>query len=156
MRNKFSRLTLALIPYPLPFTLALTLCPLPFPHPLVPSSLIFFMIFEDLDVWKRSARLSVNIYKELSEQRYWGFRDQITRSGLSIPSNIAEGYERASKAERVRFLAIAKGSAGELLTQTYIGMEAGYINREIGRDWIEEIREISKMLAGLIKHWQSR
>jgi len=35
-------------------------------------------------------------------------------------------------------------------------MEAGYINREIGKDWIEEIREISKMLAGLIKHWQSR
>ena len=114
------------------------------------------MSFEQLDVWKRSARLSVNIYKELSNLKDWGFRDQITRSGLSIPSNIAEGYERESKAERVRFLTIAKGSAGELLTQTYIGIEAGYIKRDVGKQWIEEIREISKMLAGLIKHWSKK
>jgi len=52
------------------------------------------MAFEDLDVWKRSSRLSANIYKELYCLKDYGFKDQITRSGLSIPSNIAEGIER--------------------------------------------------------------
>jgi four helix bundle protein len=46
--------------------------------------------FEDLDVWKRSARLSADIYKALINLKDYGFKDQITRSGLSIPSNIAE------------------------------------------------------------------
>jgi four helix bundle protein len=45
------------------------------------------MRFEDLEVWKRAARLSADIYKELSGLRDYGFKDQITRSGLSIPSN---------------------------------------------------------------------
>ena len=52
------------------------------------------MRFEDLDVWKRSARLSATIYKELVGLKDYGFKDQITRSGLSIPSNVAEGCER--------------------------------------------------------------
>ncbi len=52
------------------------------------------MRFEDLDVWKRAARLSATLYQELAPIKDFGFRDQITRSGLSIPSNIAEGYER--------------------------------------------------------------
>jgi four helix bundle protein len=114
------------------------------------------MLFEDLDVWKRSARLSVSLHQGLSELRDWGFRDQITRAGLSIPSNIAEGYERESTAEKIRFLRISKGSAGELLTQTYFSIEAGYIERENGKAWIQEIREISRMLAGLIKHWENK
>ena len=75
------------------------------------------MRFEDLDVWKRSARLSANIYSELRDLKDYGFRDQITRSGLSIPSNIAEGIERESAKESVRFLSYAKGSCGELRTQ---------------------------------------
>ena len=48
------------------------------------------MGFENLDVWKRSARLSADLYKELKALKDYGFKDQITRSGLSIPSNIAE------------------------------------------------------------------
>ena len=52
------------------------------------------MRFEDLEVWKRACRLCVEIFKALKECRDSGFKDQITRSALSIPSNIAEGYER--------------------------------------------------------------
>jgi len=63
--------------------------------------------FEDLDVWKRSARLSSQIYKELKTLNDFGFKDQITRSGLSVPSNIAEGMEIASSKEKCRFLDIA-------------------------------------------------
>jgi len=55
--------------------------------------------FEDLDLWRRAARLSADIYRALADLRDFGFRDQITRSGLSIPSNIAEGYERNSDRE---------------------------------------------------------
>ena len=80
------------------------------------------MKFEDLEVWKRSARLSAELYKELRELKDWGFRDQITRSGLSIPSNIAEGIERLTAQDCIRFLGYAKGSCGELRTQVYIGI----------------------------------
>jgi hypothetical protein len=55
------------------------------------------MRFEDLDVWKHASRLCVEIYKGLKECRDSGFKDQITRTALSIPSNIAEGYERNIK-----------------------------------------------------------
>ncbi len=59
--------------------------------------------FEDLEVWKRSARLSADIYKTLANLKDYGFKDQITRSGLSIPSNIAEGSERETDKERANF-----------------------------------------------------
>ena len=65
--------------------------------------------FEDLEVWKRSARLSADIYKTLANLKDFGFKDQITRSGLSIPSNIAEGAERESSKEFINFLSYAKG-----------------------------------------------
>ena len=63
------------------------------------------MKFEDLEVWKRSARLSADIYKQLKDLRDFSYRDQLTRSGLSIPSNIAEGFERESDKECINFLA---------------------------------------------------
>ncbi|PLY03724.1 MAG: four helix bundle protein [Desulfuromonas sp.] len=109
------------------------------------------MQFEDLDVWKRSARLSADIYRTMSKLRDFGFRDQLTRSGLSVPSNIAEGFERESHREAVKFLLYAKGSCGELRTQIYIGIDIGYIEQEIGRSWLNEAKELSSMLAGLIK-----
>ena len=105
--------------------------------------------FEDLEVWKRAVKLSVDVYKVLRDLGDYGFRDQITRAGLSIPSNIAEGMELESKAQKLRHLTIAKGSCGELRTQAIIGMEIGYINRESGQRWVQETREISAMLVGL-------
>jgi len=107
--------------------------------------------FEDLDVWKRSARLSAEIYRGLRELHDFCFRDQITRAGLSVPSNIAEGYERDSDREFLKFLSYAKGSCGELRTQIYIGMDIGYIDRQTGRRWVEEATTISGMLGPLIK-----
>lgn len=114
------------------------------------------MNFETLEVWKRSARLSATLYQELAKLKDWGFRDQVTRSGLSIPSNIAEGYERDSDKEIARFLTIAKGSAGELVTQIYIGIEAGYIDRSTALAWIDETKQIAKMLGSLIRHHRNK
>jgi len=107
--------------------------------------------FEDLAVWKRSARLSADLYKSLRDLKDFRFRDQITRAGLSIHSNIAEGYERESAKETTNFLNCAKGSAGELRTQLYIGMDIGYIERDAGMAWIREAEEISRMLHGLMQ-----
>lgn len=112
--------------------------------------------FEELDVWKRSARLSADLYMSLANLKDYSFRDQITRAGLSVPSNIAEGYERGSNKEMANFLNYAKGSAGELRTQIYIGMEIHYISHENGKRWLQEIEEISKMIHGLIRAVRSR
>tara|TARA_B100001059_G_scaffold234834_1_gene278464 strand:- start:26 stop:415 length:390 start_codon:yes stop_codon:yes gene_type:complete len=109
------------------------------------------MQFEKLDVWKRSARLASNVYKLMATCKDYGFKDQITRSALSIPSNIAEGLERDSQADQARFLYYGKGSAGELVTQIYIGIEIGLIERELGLKLITESKEVASMLAALIK-----
>lgn len=109
------------------------------------------MSFENLEVWKRSARLSANIYKGTREIQDFGYRDQITRSALSVPSNIAEGVERESTKDGIRFLDYAKGSCGELRTQIYIGIDIGYIKSEIGKQWLIETKEISAMLVGLMR-----
>jgi four helix bundle protein len=106
--------------------------------------------FEDLEVWKRSARLSADLYRAFADCKDFGFRDQITRSGLSIPSNIAEGSERGSKRDFIRFLQYSKGSCGELRTQIYIGIDIGYIEKSQGNTWVKETREISAMLVGFI------
>lgn len=108
---------------------------------------------ERLDVWKRSCRLSVEVYRYFSESKDFGFKDQITRSSLSIGSNIAEGVEKESNKETIRFIEIARGSTAELITQIYIGIEIGYIKKEIGLQWINEINEISRMLIGLKKNY---
>lgn len=108
------------------------------------------MGFEDLEVWKRSVRLSADIYKQLKELKDYGFKDQITRSGLSIASNI-ESIEREAERECNNFLSYAKGSCGELRTQVYIGMDIGYIPMDKGNHRLEETREISAMLVGLIR-----
>ena len=107
--------------------------------------------FEQLAVWRRAARLSSDLYRGLKDLRDWGFRDQITRAGLSIPSNIAEGYERETNKDFLKFLHYAKGSAGELRTQIYIGIDIGYIDKPTGHQWLTEAKQISKMLAALIK-----
>ena len=109
---------------------------------------------ERLDVWKRSCRLSVDVFKCFRDCRDYGFRDQITRSSLSIASRIAEGIEKESGKEKIRFIEIARGSGAELITQTYIGIEIGYIDKSIGINWVNEVKEILRMLNGLKKNYR--
>ena len=111
---------------------------------------------EKLDVWKRSCRLSVEIYRHFRDSRDFSFKDQITRSALSIGSNIAEGMEKESFNENLRFLEIAQGSVAELITQIYIGIEIDYIVRNEGLEWVRECNEILRMLKGLQSHIKNR
>ena len=112
------------------------------------------MNFENLEVWKRSCQLSVEVYTAMKDLKDYGFKDQITRSSLSIPSNIAEGMVKPSGKEKIRYLNIANGSCAEMRTQIYIGMKIGYIQAEAGSIWIKETKEISSMLMGLVKSLQ--
>ena len=112
------------------------------------------MLYEKLDVWKRSRQLTIEVYKTMGQCRDYGFKDQITRSALSAPSNIAEGCERLSLKERIRFFDIAKGSIGEFKTQTSIGIEIGYINKQSGDRWLKEASELAKMLASLMQKYR--
>lgn len=107
--------------------------------------------FERLEVWRRSHALSIQIYRHLADCRDWGFKDQITRSANSISDNIAEGAERTSKAEFKQFLGYAKGSAGEIRSQMLRAIALSYVASDTGRVLVAELREISRMIHGLIK-----
>jgi len=106
--------------------------------------------FEKLEVWRRSHALSIEIYRLLADCRDWGFKDQITRSANSISDNIAEGAERRGKAEFKQFLSYAKGSAGEARSQVLRAKALGYIPDDICLRLVSELREISRMIHGLI------
>ncbi|MBX3736414.1 MAG: four helix bundle protein [Candidatus Didemnitutus sp.] len=107
--------------------------------------------FEKLEVWRRSHALSIEIYRLLADCRDWGFKDQITRSTNSISDNIAEGAERSGQAEFKQFLSYAKGSAGESRSQVLRALALGYISQDRGAALLSELREISRMIHGLIK-----
>jgi four helix bundle protein len=111
---------------------------------------------QDLEVWRRACRFSVGIFALLADCREYAFRDQLVRSSLSVPSNIAEGYERRSPKERAQFLKVAKGSSGEAWTQLLIGMEAGILDRELASPLTAEAKEISKMIGGLLRYLERR
>lgn len=110
--------------------------------------------FEDLDVWKESTSLAIDVYQmskngELSKD--FGLRDQIRRAAVSIASNIAEGKERETVKEFIRYLYIAKGSAGELRTQLYIACQVGYIGDKYYQELNQRVEKISGMIGNLIK-----
>jgi four helix bundle protein len=110
-----------------------------------------YQSFEELEVWQKAYKLSVRIYRILEDCRDYGLKDQMTRAGVSIASNIAEGAERGSNAEFIRFMHIAKGSAAELRTQITIACDIGIISDSNKIELIDEAKSVSKMLHALIK-----
>lgn len=107
--------------------------------------------FEELDVWQRACRLSVEIFEVFGDCRYNNLRSQIERAGLSVPSNIAEGAERGGSREFGQFLKIAKGSCAEVRTQLYISKKLNCASQQVLSRLIDESKEISAMLEGLRK-----
>lgn len=107
--------------------------------------------FEDLVVWKESMWLVSEIYKALKNCRDFGFRDQIQRSAVSIPSNIAEGFDRQSNKEFIQYLHIAKGSCSEVRTQLYLAQNLELLSNKSVELLVEKSRQISAMLSGLIR-----
>jgi four helix bundle protein len=107
--------------------------------------------FEDLQVWKESMRLATRAYESLKKATDYGLRDQMQRSAVSIPSNIAEGYERKSNKEFIQFLYIAKASCGELRTQLYLAKQTKTLDKVICDELLELSKKISAMLFKFIK-----
>jgi len=105
---------------------------------------------EDLKVWKDSINLVTEIYrltKDFPKSELYGLTNQIRRSAISIPSNIAEGSGRKSKKEYLQFLHVSLGSITELDTQLIIASNLEYLSDE---DIRTDLLTIKKMLIGLI------
>ena len=110
-----------------------------------------YQSFEKLDVWKRACRLAVEVCRALAKSKQYALKDQMQRAAISIPSNIAEGSERDSRQDFIRFLRIAKGSAAELRTQCYIARKLELITKTDADQFIQETKELSAMLQGLVR-----
>lgn len=108
-----------------------------------------------MEVWKLSFNLSKTVYL-LSQtgdfSKDFGFRDQIRRSSLSIPSNISEGFERETPRQFLYFLQIAKGSCGELRTQLKMAQELDYITSSDYEILKTQCLDVSKQIKGLMKY----
>jgi four helix bundle protein len=114
--------------------------------------------FENLDIWQDGCKIATEIYHVTGEGDFskdFGLRDQIRRCAVSIPSNIAEGKERETLKELLRYLYIAKGSAAELRTQLFIANKIGYLNEQTYMDLTERIIKVSAMLGKFIKTLKS-
>ena len=109
--------------------------------------------FRDLIVWQKAKYLAVTVYK-ISEDgalsRDFSLRDQIRRSAVSIASNLAEGDERDTDKESIRFFHIAKGSLAELRTQVLIAYKIGYLEPPVYENIETECGILGKMIGRLI------
>jgi four helix bundle protein len=115
-----------------------------------------YQSFEDLEVWQRGCRLTVEVFKAFAACKNFSFRDQVQRAALSIPSNVAEGSERGSTKDFAHFLNIAKGSCGELRTQVYIARKLDLLAKPAFDGVVQESKELSAMLEGLRRSMLSR
>jgi four helix bundle protein len=116
--------------------------------------------FEDLEVWKRGCQLAVDVCVSTYGSKDYALKDQMQRAAVSVPSNIAEGCERDSTPDFIKFLRYSKGSCGELRTQLYISerihKKLNQSPYENSREMISETRELSKMIQGLINSLKRR
>ena len=107
--------------------------------------------FEDLICWQKSRDLATLTYQCFKDNKDFGFKDQIQRAVISVPNNIAEGFERKSNKEFNQFLHISKGSCGEVRSMLHIASDLKYINQSKFDDLYFRSHEISKIISGLIK-----
>ncbi|HBE73980.1 MAG TPA: four helix bundle protein [candidate division Zixibacteria bacterium] len=115
--------------------------------------------FRDLIVWRKSYALCLLVYRhtrEFPKSEEFGLVSQLRRSAVSVPSNIAEGYNRKSKKEYIQFLYTSSGSLGELQTQLMISHDIGYIDDVRFTEMYDISIEVDKMLNKLIESLSER
>jgi len=115
--------------------------------------------YRELTVWQRSIELVEEVYRiieKLPSAERFALADQIKRSAVSIPSNIAEGRGRNTERDFVRFLSIANGSAFELETQLIICLRLGYVDEETCKKAFQLCDEVCRMLNSLIKKLKAK
>jgi four helix bundle protein len=110
--------------------------------------------YRGLVVWQKAKVLATDVYRLTNSEsikRDFSLVDQMRRSAVSVPSNIAEGDERKSDKDSVRFFHIAKGSLAELSTQLEIARDVGYFTAPQVEPFIIQCEELAKMLGALIR-----
>jgi len=111
--------------------------------------------FEELIAWKKARELAGYVY-ELTRQdkfsRDFGLRDQIQRAVSSVMHNIAEGFESGSDPEFVRFLKMARRSAGEVQSQLHLALDVGYITEEERQKAYILATEVKKLINGMMTY----
>jgi len=110
--------------------------------------------YRDLKVWQKSYQLCLLVYKIthiFPKEETYGLRSQLRRSVVSVPSNIAEGHGRKSRAEYLQFLYISYGSVCELETQVLLAGDLDYIGDGHMSNLQKDIGDVERMLKGLIK-----
>lgn len=115
--------------------------------------------FEDLEIWQLARKLAqqvIFISKNTDLKNDYRFKDQIKASSGSVMDNIAEGFERDGNLEFRQYLSIAKGSAGEVRSQTYRLFDSGYISEEKLNNLIIECEHLSKKIANFISYLNKR
>jgi four helix bundle protein len=110
--------------------------------------------YRELLVWQKAMELVVETYRFSSsfpkEERY-GLMSQLRRASVSVPSNIAEGYGRASRKEYLQFLYVSQGSLKETETQIILAGMLGYASKDATRLLLEKAALVGKLLGGLIR-----
>ena len=112
--------------------------------------------FEDLEIWKMSRILVNGIYSDFSNCRDYGFRDQITRAGVSIMNNISEGFCRNSDTEFRHFLNISKGSAGEVKSMYYIAEDQKIVDNVVSVERRNKTQQLINSISVLMKYLKTR
>lgn len=107
--------------------------------------------FEKLEVWQDAIELGASVYARFRSCTDGSFRQQIQSAAASVSNNIAEGYERDSNQELIRFLIIAKGSCGEVRSQCHLARRVGLINVTPADELVEQAKRLSKRLARFIQ-----
>ncbi len=111
--------------------------------------------FEDIIGWQKAQDYAVNIYGAFGHLKDFSFKDQVCRASISISSNIAEGFDRQSNKEFVRFLYIALGSCSETKSLTYLAHRLKYCDEEGKKSLLDQSNEISRIIHGLINSMES-
>ena len=109
--------------------------------------------YKELKVWQKSMELVKSVYrltKLLPKEETYALSDQMRRAAVSIPSNIAEGYDRKTDKELIHFLAVARGSCAELETQILIARDLGYFSENVSENTMLLCTEIRRMLNSFI------
>lgn len=110
--------------------------------------------FEDLPVYQKSKELCISIYKFENDiyQKDFGFKDQIQRASISVLNNIAEGFERGSNKDFIKFLYYSKGSVGEIRSLLIVALELNYIDTSTFEKLRSNCIDISQQLSNFIKY----
>lgn len=106
--------------------------------------------FEDLRIWQEAIQISIELYQSFRNCKDFGFRDQILRASVSVPSNIAEGFERNNNKEFRNFLRFSKGSAGEIRTQLMLAKAIGLMEASKADDLRNRLTALSKQIQSLM------